>query len=163
MIHNSFVKNIVDYNQIVPSSGHGKAIHWHIIFLHILIPVLSCSLQIEKRNIFLYNFWNLLSYFSTISETHFHILYKFNFSKILRTWFHWEIFLYNFCNLFSSLYNFWNLLSSLYNFYLSTNLNTPLTRGAGSGGQRAPPPDFGRSFNHISTRVGLLALHYLPT
>ena len=31
-VHNSFVKNQKEYNQIVPSSGHGKDIHRHIIF-----------------------------------------------------------------------------------------------------------------------------------
>ena len=41
----------VDYNQIVPSNGHWKAIHSHIIFLPILLAVLSCSLQIEKTHL----------------------------------------------------------------------------------------------------------------
>ena len=58
--------NIVEYNQILPSSGHGKAIHRHIIFLPILLAVSSCSLQIEKN-----------PPFSTISETCFHISLQF--------------------------------------------------------------------------------------
>ena len=59
-------KSEATYNRIVPSSGHGKAINRHIIFLPILLAVLSCSLQIEKKHlslqflkfafIFLYNF-----------------------------------------------------------------------------------------------------------
>ena len=56
----------VDYNQIVPSSGHWKAIHRHIIFLPILLAVLSCSLQIENN-----------PPFSTISETCFYISLQF--------------------------------------------------------------------------------------
>ena len=49
----------------MPSSGHGKAIHRHIIFLLILLAVLSCSINWKNQP------------FSTISETCFHISLQF--------------------------------------------------------------------------------------
>ena len=138
--------NIVEYNQILPSSGHGKAIHRHIIFLPILLAVSSCSLQIEKT-----------PPFSTISETCFHISLQFlkltlifstnsislrfwevdftgkYFSTICETWFHLStisethfhiLYKFYFSKILRSwfhwaifLYNFCNLFSSLYNFW----------------------------------------------
>ena len=101
MIHNSFVKNQKQHSRIQSNCAIKCPWESHIIiFLPILLAVLSCSLQIEKTHLFLQflkltlifstnsislRFWELdftRKYFSTISETCFHL------STISETHFH---------------------------------------------------------------------------